>query len=212
MSSILYYIFKIILLLSLPFICLVRGAVFLYEQHNYDSWIAIFGAAGITIFLLIVYMIFFYGKLTGKVGSLKRKLIFSLILVVGYGIHGLYFFSDQNAKHTSVQKEFTSLHPILRLSISTIIHLDERLIMTDANRLPEDYRKMGLKSKKNSLHYKQNNGYAHAFDVRVKNRSWLRNGLLQLYFKAMGFNTLRHGGTGDHLHVSLTSRDRPWAI
>lgn len=212
MKTLLYFIFKIILLLSLPFICFVRGAVYLYEQQNYGSWIAIFGAAGITTFLLIIYMIFFYGSLTGKVGSLKKKLILSLILVMGYGTHALYFFSEQNAKHNSVQKEFTSLHPILRLSISTIIHLDEGLIMTDANRQPEDYRKMGLKSKKHSLHYKQKNGFVHAFDVRTKNRSWVRNGLLQLYFKAMGFNTLRHGGTGDHLHISLKSRDRPWAI
>lgn len=212
MKTLLYYIFKIILLLSLPFISLVRGAVYLYEHQNYGSWNSIFGAAIVTTFLLIIYMLFFYGRITGKVGSLKRKLWLAMILVIGYGVHALYFFSDQNAKHASVQKEFTSLHPILRLSISTIIHLDEGLIMTDANRQPEDYRKMGLKSKRNSLHYKQKNGYVHAFDIRVKNRSWIRNGLLQLYFKAMGFNTLRHGGTGDHLHVSLTSRDRPWAI
>lgn len=212
MKAILYLIFKIILLLSLPFICFVRGAVYFYAQLEYGSWFSIFGAAIITTFLLIIYMIFFYGSLTGKVGSLKNKLIISLILVIGYGTHALYFFSEQNAKHSSVQSEFTSLHPILRLSISTIIFLDDGLIMTDANRQPEDYRKMGLKSKKNSLHYKQKNGYVHAFDVRVKSRSWLRNGLLQLYFKAMGFNTLRHGGTGDHLHISLKSRDRPWAI
>lgn len=212
MKAVFYFLFKIILLLSLPFICLVRGAVYLYEQQNYGSWNSIFGAAFLTTFLLIVYMIFFYGRITGKVGSLKRKLWLAMILVIGYGVHALYFFSEQNAKHSSVQKEFTSLHPILRLSISTIIHLDDGLIMTDANRQPEDYRRMGLKSKKNSLHYKQKNGFVHAFDVRVKNRSWVRNGLLQLYFKAMGFNTLRHGGTGDHLHVSLTSRDRPWAI
>jgi len=212
MKTLLYFIFKIVLLLSLPFICFVRGAVYLYEQQAYGSWMAILGAAGITTFLLIVYMIFFYGSLTGKVGSLKKKLMLALILVLGYGIHALYFFSEQNAKHTAVQKEFTSLHPILRLSISTIIHLDDGLIMTDANRQPEDYRKMGLKSKKNSLHYKQKNGFVHAFDVRTKNRSWVRNGLLQFYFKAMGFNTLRHGGTGDHLHISLKSRDRPWAI
>lgn len=212
MKAIFYFLCKIILLLSLPFICLVRGAVYLYNEQNYGSWNAILGAALITTFLLLLYMLFFYGKMTGKVGSFKRKMWLALILVLGYGLHALYFFSDKNAKHPHVQKEFTSLHPILRLSISTIIHLDDGLIMTDANRLPEDYRKMGLKSKKNSLHYRQNNGYVHAFDVRVKNRSWVRNGLLQLYFKAMGFNTLRHGGTGDHLHVSLRSRDRPWAI
>ncbi|MEM6321141.1 MAG: hypothetical protein AAF960_25995 [Bacteroidota bacterium] len=212
MKHLFYFLFKIVLLLSLPFICLVRGAVYLYEQQQFGSWTAIFGAAGITTFLLIIYLLFFYGKITGKIGNLKNKLVLALILVIGYGVHGLYFFSNKNAKQTSVQREFTSLHPILRLSISTIIHLDQGLIMTDANRLPEDYRKMGLKSRKNSLHYKQKNGYVHAFDVRTKGRSWLRNSLLQLYFKSMGFNTLRHGGTGDHLHVSLTSRDRPWAI
>ena len=191
MGKIIYFLIKVFLLLSLPFICLVRGAVYLYEVEQLGSWVSIFGAAGITVFLLIIYMIFFYGRITGKVGSLSKKLWMASILVLGYGIHGLYFFSSQNAKHKDVKNEFTSLHPILRLSVSTIVHLDEGLIMTDANRVPEDYKRMGLKSKNNSLHYKQSNGYVHAFDVRVKNRSWLRNSLLQLYFKAMGFNTLR---------------------
>ena len=196
----------------MPFICFVRGAVYLYEYQDYGAWSAILGGGIFAAFLLLVYMIFFYGKLTGEVGSFKGKLILALILVLGYGVHALFFLSDANAKHREVQREFTSLHPILRLSISTIIHLDKDLILTDANRLPEDYRKMGLRSKKHSLHYRQSDGYAHAFDVRTKNRSFIRNGLLRLYFMAMGFNTLRHGGTGDHLHVSLKSRDRPWAI
>lgn len=212
MKTILYFIFKILLLVSLPFICFVRGAVYLYEQQQYGSWTAIFGGAILTTFLILVYLFFFYGKLTGEVGNFKRKLLLAFILVLVYGSQALFFLSESNAKHSSVQKEFTSLHPILRLSISTIIHLDNGLIITDANRRPEDYRKMGLKTKKNSLHYPQKNGYVHAFDVRTNNRNFIRNGLLQIYFKAMGFNTLRHGGTGDHLHVSLTSRDRPWAI
>ncbi len=207
-----YFIFKIFLLLSLPFICFIRGAVYLYEYQNYDSWPALLGGGMFAVFLLLIYMIFFYGRLTGEVGSFKRKLVLALILVLGYGVHALFFLSDANVKHKDVQKEFTSLHPILRLSISTIIYLDKDLILTDANRLPEDYKKMGLKSKKHSLHYRQSDGYVHAFDVRTKNRSFVRNILLRFYFRAMGFNTLRHGGTGDHLHVSLKSRDRPWAI
>ena len=212
MKTLFYFLFKIFLLLSLPFLCLVRGAVYLYEHQDYGSWTALLGAAIVTTFLLTIYMIFFYGRLTGKVGSLKRKLWLALILVIGYGIHALFFFSESNAKYRQIQEEFTSLHPILRLSISTIIHLDDQLIMTDANRLPEDYRKMGLRSKSHSLHYRQKNGYIHAFDIRTKGRSFIRNGLLQIYFRLMGFNTLRHSGTGDHLHVSLTSRERPWAI
>jgi hypothetical protein len=31
----------------------------------------------------------------------------------------------------------------------------------------------------------------------------LRNGLVRLYFEALGFRTLRHVGTADHLHVAL---------
>ena len=114
-------------------------------------------------------------------------------------------------KNTSLKKEITKVHPILRLSISTITYLDNGLIITDANRQPEDYRKMGLKTKKHSLHYKQKNGYAHALDLRTQGRSEWRNALIRGYFWLMGFNTLRHGGTGDHLHVSLLSHDRPYA-
>ena len=84
--------------------------------------------------------------------------------------------------------------------------------MTDANRVPEDYRKMGLKSKKRSLHYKQKNGFVHAMDIRTNGRGEVRNFLLKTYFQLMGFNVLRHGGTGDHLHVSLHSHDNPGAI
>ena len=132
--------------------------------------------------------------------------------MLGYALHGILFFSDANAKSKTVQKEFTSLHPILRLSTSTILYLDNELIMTDANRVPEDYQKMGLKSKKRSLHYKQSNGYVHAMDIRTNGRSEIRNFLLKTYFQLMGFNVLRHGGTGDHLHVSLKSFDSPGAI
>ncbi|MEL6925882.1 MAG: hypothetical protein AAFO94_17705, partial [Bacteroidota bacterium] len=76
----------------------------------------------------------------------------------------------------------------------------------------EDYKRMGLKTKRHSLHYQQPSGFVHAVDLRTNNRSWLRNFLLRSYFQLMGFNTLRHGGTGDHLHVSILSHARPGAI
>ena len=85
-------------------------------------------------------------------------------------------------------------------------------MITDANRVPEDYRKMGLKSKSRSLHYRQKNGFVHAIDIRTKGRSEFRNFCLKWYFRLMGFNVLRHGGTGDHLHVSLFSHDSPGAL
>ncbi len=156
-----------------------------------------------------------YGKVTGKIGSgnaLKRRSVIALLLVFGYSIYGLFFLSNSNAKSSEVHAEFTKLHPIIRISVSTILFLDQELLITDSSRKPEDYRKMGLPSKKRSLHYKQSTGYVHAIDIRTKGRSDTRNELLLWYFKLMGFNTLRHKGTEDHLHVSLNSKDSPGAI
>ena len=99
-----------------------------------------------------------------------------------------------------------------RLGVSTVIFLDRDLVVTDADRQPEDYKRMGLKANKRSLHYKQSNGYSHALDIRTNGRGELRNTLLRGYFTLMGFNTLRHGGTGDHLHISLHSHDSPGAV
>jgi hypothetical protein len=40
-------------------------------------------------------------------------------------------------------------------------------------------------------------------DLRTKGRSQARNALTVAYFRIMGFRSLRHVGTADHLHVSL---------
>jgi len=172
------------------------------------------GAVG-AIISLVVYFSFFYGKVTGKlgnVGSFKRRSVMALILVLGYCIHGLLFLSSSNAKSSTVRSGYNKVHPILRMGASTLAHLDRRLIITDTDRVPEDYKRMGLPTKRHSLHYLQSNGYAHAIDLRTKGHSEVRNFALKLYFQMMGFNTLRHVGTDDHMHVSLTSKDVPGAI
>lgn len=215
MKAVLFFILKTICLLVLPFIALIRGAVYFHAEHAWHPQMAILAGAGITLFLLIIYFSWFYGRLTGKLGSkesFKFRAFLAAVLVIGYCAHGLFFFNHKNAKTDAVQKEYRSLHPILRLSISTILFIDNKLILTDASRMPEDYQRMGLKKKSHSLHYKQSNGYAHAFDIRTKGHSELRNSLLKAYFNLMGLNTLRHGGTGDHLHISLKSHDRPGGI
>jgi hypothetical protein len=101
---------------------------------------------------------------------------------------------------------------VLRLGIGTLVWLDRELLLTDADRLPEDYRRMGLPEKSASLHYRQSSGYTHAVDIRTAGRGELRNRLVESYFRLMGFRTLRHVGTADHLHVSLVSHDRPGGI
>ena len=140
------------------------------------------------------------------------QFLIAIVLVMVYCLPAVFYLNPVNAKYEAVQDEFTSLHPILRLGVSTLIFLDKDLLITDANRKPEDYQKMGLKTKKHSLHYIQSNGYSHAIDLRTNGRSEIRNWLVSKYFNLMGFNTLRHIGTADHLHISIFSHDRPKAI
>jgi hypothetical protein len=52
----------------------------------------------------------------------------------------------------------------------------------------------------------QEDGYAYAVDIRTLGRPEWRTRLVSLYFRAMGFGTLRHVGTADHLHVYLEPR------
>ncbi|NNE30074.1 MAG: hypothetical protein HKN16_10570 [Saprospiraceae bacterium] len=211
----LFQILKSIFLLVLPFIILIRGAVYFHSEYHLHPWAALLGGAGAAMLVLFIYLTFVHGRFTGKIGSkktFKRRGLIVLVLVLGYCVHGLFFLSSKNTKAEEVRTEFTNLHPILRLGVSTIVFLDRDLIITDASRFPEDYKKMGLPRKGRSLHYKQSNGFAHALDLRTNGRSEFRNTLLKGYFWAMGFNTLRHVGTGDHLHISLQSHDTPGAI
>ena len=215
MKKIIFFLIRLAILLILPFICLIRGAVFGHEYYQLSPWMAILVGMGITVFILILYFSFIYGRITGKVGnakSFKVRFVFAILLVIGYSTYAVVYLSDSNVKSPEIKTTYTSLHPILRLSISTIVFIDKSLLITDGKRLPEDYKKMGLKTKRQSLHYVQSDGYVHAVDIRTKNQSEFRNNLLKIYFKMMGLNTLRHVGTEDHLHISLSSKDKPGGI
>jgi len=204
--GILLKILRVVLITVLPFFILIRGATFMHNQHNLGPWISLLGGGAITAFLLFIYMTFIYRRFTKKFGdsdNLKRRSLFALALVVLYCGYGLFFISSDNFKNPALKSEITDLHPILRMGVSTFILMDKDMIITDARRVPEDYRKMGLKTAKSSLHYKQKDGYAYALDLRTNNRNETRNKIMQWYFKLLGFNTLRHVGTDDHLHVSL---------
>ncbi|MGH1364429.1 MAG: hypothetical protein ACRBF0_12795 [Calditrichia bacterium] len=213
--STLYTIFKYALLLTAPFIVLIRGGVYLYEAWYLPHWLALLGGVLLSALLLFIYLTWIYGSVAGRIGSqtaLTTRYAIVLLFVLGYALNGLLFLADGNAKHPAVQEEYNSLHPILRLGIGTIVFFDEGVVITDANRKPEDYKQMGLPTKSRSLHYKQSSGYSHAIDIRVNDRGFFRNAITKGYFNLMGFNTLRHGGTADHLHVSLSSRDIPGGI
>lgn len=212
--SILWNILKYLTILILPFFMLIRGAIYVHREYNLGAYSSLLLATIATTLLLFLYMTFIYLKLTEKLGddnNLQRRLIFAFLLVAAYCAYGLFFISADNFKSPALKKEIREMHPILRLGVSTFILLDRDLIITDATRRPEDYRKMGLSTAKNSLHYPQKDGYAYALDLRTNRRSSIRNTAMTTYFELLGFNTLRHVGTDDHLHISLHCHYRPQA-
>ncbi len=200
----------ILALLVLPFVVLIRGSVYLHEHHHFFPSLALVGGVSLTFVLLFLYVTFFFGMGRKRV-SMRQRLALIFTVLAGYCGYGLLYVSSDNVKSPEIQNEFRALHPILRMGVSTLLLLDRDLVITDADRLPEDYKRMGLQTKQQSLHYRQSDGYVHAMDIRTHGRSSLRNFLTKWYFRGMGFNVLRHGGTGDHLHISLLSHDRPHA-
>ncbi len=212
LKRILLTLVTVFFLMVLPFFLLIRGSVFLHEQYAWPAWVSLLGGVVMSASVLFLYILYLQGKFTGELGAFRFTFILALALVVVYCLPTVLYLSGTHAKHESVRQEFTRLHPVLRLGVSTLTVLDSRLIITDADRVPEDYPKMGLPVNDRSLHIRQSNGYAHAVDIRTKGHGFVRNGLVQVYFRLMGFNTLRHVGTDDHLHVSLISHDRPEGI
>jgi hypothetical protein len=111
------------------------------------------------------------------------------------------FVSRVNAKDDAVRSVYTATHPLLRVALSTLMLADREAVITDISRTPDDYKRMRLAVNQRSLHYPQADGWVHAVDLRT--RSPFRSVLVEWYFRAMGFKTLRHVGTSDHLHVYL---------
>lgn len=216
MKKLLWWLAKILLIFTLPFVVLIRGSVYWHEQQVMSPHVALFGGLALTFVLLVLYLTFFFGRVGQTVGvrpGLRSRLVIAALLLGSYAMYGLFYLSSSNAKSAQVQSEYRSLHPILRMSLSTLIFMDPDLMITSADRKPGDYEKWGMKNNSSSLHYRQSSGYVHAVDLRTHSRSALRNFMVSNYFRWMGFNVMRHGGsTGDHLHVSLMSHDRPGSL
>ena len=212
--SFLYNLIKVLLIIILPFCLLIRGAVYLHYTEGFPTMLALGFSTLVTALLLVLYFYTVYGWLSKSrqnFNYLRRRFAIAIVAVGAFVFYGVAYIPAANAKTSDVKKEFYSINPILRLGASTLFFLDKKAIITDASRQPEDYKKMGLKTAKNSLHYKQKDGYAYALDLRTRDRSEIRNTALIWYFRLMGFRTLRHVGTADHLHVSMPCRFRKGA-
>lgn len=209
-------IFQLLFMLFLPFWLLIRGSVFLYEAYGWHYSLAILACSVCVFLVLLIYVAMVWDAVFGANKISRKSLKVKIALVIGfmflYAGYTLFNLSNANAKTEEVRKEYRALHPYLRIAVGTFVFVDNGVLVTDLSRKKEDYKKMGLKTLNHSLHYPQSTGYVHAMDLRTKGRNEVRNTLLKWYFQLMGFNTLRHIGTADHLHVSLTNRDRPKAI
>lgn len=207
---------KLVVLIVVPFLVLIRGSVFFHEYFKLGAYPSLFLGGLVTLIVLLVYLTLLYKRVFGEYNltykSIFGKAALAILLLSCYVVYTLFYLSDDNAKTSSVKKEFTSLHPIVRVSVGTILLVDKGILITDMSRAREDYEKMGLKALNNSLHYPQNDGYVHAMDLRTNGRSAVRNFLLKTYFYVTGFHTLRHVGTEDHLHISLSIHENPDAI
>jgi len=211
--SLLFRLLKVILILILPFMALIRGAVYVHSHYHTGPYLSLAFGILFSVFVLVLYSFLVYGpqdRTTGgpSIAFGTRAKLFGFV-VVGFCIHGLFFMSSENMSSSKLDKSIRQLHPIIRIAVSTIVVMDRDLIITDGSRTPEDYQKMGLPTKKTSLHYRQKDGYAYALDLRTNRRSAVRNQLVRSYFWLMGFRTLRHVGTDDHLHVSLYCHELP---
>ena len=197
---------QIVLVVLLPFLALVKVAVFLYAYGGWPPLLALAGGSACTVAVVTAYGAWAWHRLTGRVRLALIARRIALPLVVAYSIYALVYLSSANAKSDRVRAYYASLHPLLRVGLSTLTVFDRDAVITDLARRPEDYKTMGLPPNDGSLHLVQRDGYAHAADLRTAGRGMVKNRLIQLYFWSMGFGTLRHAGTSDHLHVELPVR------
>jgi hypothetical protein len=190
-------------LILLPFFILIRTSVFLNVSYQVNGWIALVAGILVTILLLLIYLLYAFKRIPNKALILKFGTIGISAIVTSFCIYGLIYLSSVNSKTETVRSYYRNLHPILRVSVATVSLADRDFLITDIKRSPEDYLDMGLTPLQNSMHYPQDDSYVYAIDIRTIGKNELRNRLLQFTFYALGFNTLRHTGTADHLHISL---------
>jgi len=202
-------VFKVVLIIGLPFAVLVRGAVFIYEHGTRSVWLAVATAGILTGGVITAYAVWIARKFIkrgvrgGRALAIPVAKWVALPLVLFYCGYSLLYLASVNAKSEPVRAYYRSVHPLLRLALSTAILVDHDILITDTGRVPEDYGRRGLPANDRTRHYKQADGWIHAVDLRTTGRGFIRNRGVQFYFWLMGFDTRRHVGTADHLHVEL---------
>lgn len=194
-------------IVALPFIAYVRGSVFFYEQGA-RPLVAVIGSALVTFALASLYVSWFAHRIIGgnrqRARAIGRWVV--LPMAAAWCVYSAVYLARVNAKTPAVRAYYGSVNPILRVALATVILVDDDLVVTDTRRVAEDYGRMGLPVNERTLHYQRDGGWVNAVDLRTRGHNEIANRLVQGYFALMGFQTLRHVGTADHLHVQLPLR------
>jgi hypothetical protein len=205
-GPIVYGILKVAVVLALPFLVYVRAAVGLYSYGGWTPWFSVLGAAVVTVALVSGYAAWLSRRFKGRARAKTIMQWVALPTAGAWCLYSLLYLASANAKSEEVRRYYGALHPVLRVAVATAILGDGNMVITDMQRVASDYTRMGLPINDRTKHYVQKNGWVHAVDLRTKGRGEVRNLALQFYFTLMGFQTLRHVGTADHLHVQLPVR------
>jgi hypothetical protein len=198
---------KGLLIVALPFLVYVRGSVELYNR-GFAPWLAVLTAALLTAGVVIGIAAWISRRYAGRARVLSAVRWIVVPIIVAWCAFGVFRLSSDNVKSEDVRAYFSQVHPVLRVALATAILADPSMMVTDLGRVAADYPRMGLPVNERTKHYRQPNGWVHAVDLRTRERGEIRNRLLQFYFWTMGFYTLRHVGTADHLHVQLAVREK----
>ena len=179
---------KVFVALALPFFLLVRGSVYAYQDLGWGTWSSLATGIVATVLIFLVYASLLWKRMTGthRVPRLARRLL--IAGVGGYAVYGLLYLSAANAKTPEVSGYYTSLHPIMRIGASTFLLFDREAVVTDLGRSAEDYLKMGLPVNETSLHFKLEDRFVHALDLRTVGRTERRNWVTSGYFRVMGWS------------------------
>ncbi len=202
----LWRIFQIGALLAALFIGFNWASIRLYSHYGFAGYQAVLGGMILGSLVLFLILSLLHKWVFGKLGSLKGmqwRGLFTVGTSMAIGLFLLVHVSGANAKSDAVASEYRELHPVMRTSVGALVLVNKSLIVTDASRQPQDYDNMGFARYAASNHFHQEDGYVHAVDIRTIGMTESRNRLVENYFKLLGFRTLRHVGTADHLHVEM---------
>jgi hypothetical protein len=199
-------VLKVAAIVALPFLAYVRSSVFFYSRGD-APWLSVIGGVALATCIIAGYATWLARRLSGQARLAQVARWVALPIVAAWCVYTLVYLARVNAKTDEVRGYYRSVHPVMRVALSTAILFDPGVVITDMRRVREDYARMGLPVYDATKHYKQPDGWVHAVDLRTIGHGEARNRTLELYFRAMGFSTKRHVGTADHLHVQLRRRE-----